>query len=88
MVRLAGHAQKRGGACLQSSFASKVKEMIMSSSVQVLEGLLEAQTRLYNLSTGHFRRMQSSANCSSRATLCADTGNSSKWMVFSEWVTF
>ena len=45
MVRLAGHAQKRGGAHLQSSYASKIKEVIMNGSVQVLEGLLEAQTQ-------------------------------------------
>ena len=44
MVRLAGHAQKRGGARLQSSYASKIKEVVMSGSVQALEGLLEAQT--------------------------------------------
>ena len=55
-------------------------------------GVILSQTVPHNnLPTGRFCRKQSSANCSSRATLRVHTRNFhffSKWTVFSEWVTF
>ena len=58
-----------------------------------LTAICNSLTVICNSPMGRFFRKQSSANCSSRATLRADTRNSifnffSQWTVFSEWVAF